>query len=83
MPRIPSKTMIAFSYSHRGLISSPISVLLISEYCSRGDLATIYLSRSGISERMFKIRYVLPEKLGPTKSVRLLLLMLTLSTFGC
>ena len=44
----------------------------------------IYISRlRGIRERFFNIRQVLPEKLGPTKSVRLLLLVLTFLFFGC
>ena len=38
----------------------------------------------GIRERIFNIRYVLPTKDGPTKSVdHLLLLVLTLSFFAC
>ena len=39
-PKISSKTMIAFSYSFRGLISSLISLILILDfdYCSGGDL---------------------------------------------
>ena len=41
------------------------------------------MSRSGNSERVFNMRYVLPEKLGPTNNVRLLLLLLPFSIFGC
>ena len=43
-PKISSKTMIPFSYSFRGLISSLISLILILEfeYCSGGDLVIIY-----------------------------------------
>ena len=42
-PKISSNTMIPFSYSFRGLISSPISLILILgfEYCSGGDLVII------------------------------------------
>ena len=42
-PKISSKTMIPFSYSFRGLISSVISLILIFElvYCSGGDLVII------------------------------------------
>ena len=38
--KISSKTMIAFWYSIKGFISSPISLFLILdfEYCSGGDL---------------------------------------------
>ena len=75
--------MIAFSYSLRGFISSPISLnfILHFEYCSGGDLVIIKTSRFGIRERHFKINYVLPEKLGLTNSVRLLLLLLPLTNF--
>ena len=78
-----SKTIRAFSYSFRGLISSPFYLILILdfEYCSGCDLGFIKISRLGIRERNFNIRNVLPEKHGPTKSVRLLLL--TFSIFGC
>ena len=43
--KISSKTMIAFSYSFRGLILSLISLILILdlEYCSGGDLVIIYI----------------------------------------
>ena len=84
-PKISSKTMIPFSYSLRGFISSLISLILILEYenCSGGDLVMIKISQSGIRERIFNIRYVFAGKLGPTKSGRLLLLVLTLSFFGC
>ena len=42
-PKISSKTVIPFSYSFRGLISSLISLILILElvYCSGGDLVII------------------------------------------
>ena len=42
-PKILSKTMIAFSYSFTGFISSPICLILILEleYCSGGDLVII------------------------------------------
>ena len=82
-PKISSKTIIPFSYSFRGLIPSLISSILILElvYCSGGDLVIILISRFGIRERIFNINYVLPEKDGPTKSVRLLLL--SFSIFGC
>ena len=42
-PKIPSKNMIPFSYSFRGLISSHISLILILKlvYCSGGDLVII------------------------------------------
>ena len=42
-PNISSKTMIPLSYSFRGLISSLISLILISElvYCSGGDSVII------------------------------------------
>ena len=42
-PKVPSKTMIPFSYSFRALISSLISLILILElvYCSGGDLVVI------------------------------------------
>ena len=42
-PKTSSKTMIAFSYSLRGFISSLISLILILEleYCSGGDLVII------------------------------------------
>ena len=42
-PKISSKTMIAFSYSLRGFISSLTSLILIIEleYCSGGDLVII------------------------------------------
>ena len=42
-PKISSNTMIPFSYSFRGLISSFISLILILEfeYCSGGDLVII------------------------------------------
>ena len=43
----------------------------------------IKISGSGIRERFFNKRYVLSEKLGPTNSVRLLLIVLTLSNIGC
>ena len=43
------------------------------------------MSRSGFREKILSMRCVLPEELGPTKSVQLLLLLLvfTLSFFGC
>ena len=76
--------MIPFSYSFRGLISSFISLILLLEfeYCSGGDLVIILISRFGIRARIFDIKYVLPENDGPTKSVRLLLL-LPFSIIGC
>ena len=42
-PKRSSKTMIPFSYSFRGLNSSPTSVILILvlEYCSGGDLVIV------------------------------------------
>ena len=42
-PKISSKTMVPFSYSFGGLISSLISLILILElvYCSEGDLVII------------------------------------------
>ena len=45
-PKISSKTMIAFSYSLRGSLSSPTSFILILEleYCSGGDLVIIQTS---------------------------------------
>ena len=83
-PKISSKTMIPFSYSFRCLISSLNSLILILElvYCSGGDFVIIQTSRFGIRERIFNIRQVLPEKLGPTNNVRLLLLLSTLSIIG-
>ena len=70
-PKISSKPMIVLSYSLRSSIFTPISLVLILklEHCSRGDLVNILISRKGIRERFSNIRYVLPEKLGPTKSV--------------
>ena len=77
--------MIAFSYSVRGSISSPFCLILFLDFecCSGGDFVIVQISQSSNRERLFKIKYVKPEKLGPTKSVRLLLLMITLSIFGC
>ena len=42
-PKISSKTMIPLSYSFRGLILSPISLILVSEvvYCSGDDLVIV------------------------------------------
>ena len=84
-PKTESKTMIAFCYSLRGLITPPISLFLFLEleYCSGDDFVIIEKSRFGIREKIFNIRNVLPEKLVPTKIVRFLLLLLTLSIFGC
>ena len=84
-PKTSSKTMIPFLYSLRGFISSLISLILILEYenCSGGDLVMIKISQSGNRERFFNIRYDLPKKLGPTNNVRLLLLLLLFSIFGC
>ena len=74
-PKKTSEVMLAFSYSLSGLISSPVylNLILEFEYCSGGDLVISEISRSGTRERSFNIRYVLPEKNGPTKSVLLLL----------
>ena len=74
-PKLSPKTIIDFSYSLRGLISCPISLILTLEleYCSRGDLVIIKRSRSVSRERVFNIGYVLPEKDGPNKNFRLLL----------
>ena len=68
--------MIAFSYSFKDFNSAVISFIMILEleYCLEGDLVIIKISRpSGIRERIFNIINVLPEKLEPTKFVRLLL----------
>ena len=84
-PKISSETMIAFSFSLRGLISSLISLILILvlDYCSGGDLVIIEISRSGIREKNFNTKNVFfSEKDGPTNCVRLLLLVLTFSIFG-
>ena len=72
VPKISPETLIAISYLLRGLISSPISLLLILdfEYCSGGDLLIRKTSRLGIREKMFNIRFFSAEKDGPTKSVR-------------
>ena len=42
-PKLSSKSMIAFSYSFKGFVSSVISLTLIFEieFCSGGDLMTI------------------------------------------
>ena len=76
--------MIAFLSSLRGIISSLLSLILTleMEYCSGGDFVIIYISQFGIRERILNIKFVLPEKDGPTKSVRLLFLS-TISSFGC
>ena len=68
-----SQTLVGISYSFRSLISSPTSWILVLElpYCSGGDLVITKISRSGSCEKISKIRHVLPEKDGPTKSVRL------------
>ena len=83
--KISSKTMTALSYRFRGFISSTFSLFLILEieHCSRGDLVIIYLYRLGVRERIFNITIVLPEKVHPTKIVRLLLLLLTFLICGC
>ena len=75
--------MIALSYSFKGLFSSVISLTFILdfEYCSGGDLLTISISWLRIRERMLNRRYVLREKDGLT--MRVLLLSLRLSGFGC
>ena len=69
-PKLSSKIMLWFSYSFRGFISSLISLILILKlvYCSGGDLLIINLniSRFGIRERIFNIKYVLTENDCPT-----------------
>ena len=72
-PKISSKTMIAFSNSFRGFLSSLISFFLILEfeYCSGGDLVNIQKSQWGSRELIFTMKCVLPENLGPTNNVGL------------
>ena len=69
--QMSSETMTPLSFSFRGLISSRISLILISQLknCSGGDWVTIKISQLGSRAKIF--RHVSHEKLGPTKSVRL------------
>ena len=59
--------------------------ILILEFEKRsgGDLVNIEISRFGSRESFFNIKCVLPAKLHPTNTVRLFLLLLPFSFFGC